>query len=236
MSKLVVITGASAGIGLATAEKFYREGFPLLLLDKSENPAFKDRAKGTVICSTLDITNFEAFRAVVGGAENTMGPVECLINNAGIAYVGHIQNQDPKEWKAQFEVNTLGAVHGIKSVVDGMVQRKRGTIINIGSRGDRSLIPMHAAYCSTKYAVRAISESLFEELSQFGIRSILISPGPTRTEISGDPSNSEEVAKYDQQFGTIPQMKASDVAEVIYWAFSQPKNVCIRNVLFSAIG
>lgn len=233
MAKLVVITGASAGIGLATAEKFYREGFSLLLLDRNENPVFQ--SKDRVICRSIDITDFDAFLNAVDVAEKSLGPVECLINNAGVAYIGYIMNQAPEEWKAHFEVNTLGAIHGIKSVINGMVQRKRGTIINIGSRGDRSLIPMHAAYCSSKYAVRAISESLFEEVSQFGVRSILVSPGPTRTDIGEDPAKNEENIQYDAQFGSIPQMEPQDVAEVIYWAFSMPPRICIRNVLFSAI-
>jgi NADP-dependent 3-hydroxy acid dehydrogenase YdfG len=235
MSGLVVITGAAAGIGLATAKKFYEHGHSLLLIDKSETFKWDVLPSKRVMCRTVDVTKLDLLIAAVKEAESVFGPAECLVNNAAIACIGNVVTQNPEEWKVQLEVNTLGAFHGVKSVIDGMVQRKRGTIINIGSEGDKNILPLHAAYCASKYAVRAFTELLYEELSEAGVRTILISPGITDTDIGEFTSKAEENVKYDVMFGKKPKMKPAEAADIIFWTYQLPQHICIRNVLFSAV-
>lgn len=157
MKKLIVITGASSGIGEAIARRLSDEGHPLLLLARRI-----DRLEALNLPNSLsvkvDVTDKASFDAAIAQGEAKFGPVDALINNAGAMLLGQIDTQDAQEWKTMFDVNVIGLLNGMQSVLAPMMERNTGTIINISSIAGKKTFPSHAAYCGTKFAVHAISE------------------------------------------------------------------------------
>ncbi|WP_047237984.1 SDR family oxidoreductase, partial [Chromobacterium subtsugae] len=154
---LIVITGASSGIGAAAAKLFSQQGHPLLLLarriDRLQALDLPD-----TLCRQVDVTDRAAMLAAVAEAEARFGPADAIVNNAGVMLLGALARQDPDEWQAMLDVNVKGLLNGIHAVLAGMQARGRGSIINISSIAGRKTFPSHAAYCGTKFAVHAISE------------------------------------------------------------------------------
>ena len=135
------------------------------------------------ICEKVDITNIDAIREAVQKAEDKFGPVDCLINNAGIMLLGLVWEQDPSEWQRMVDINVVGLLNGIHVVLKDMIDRQKGTIINISSIAGRKTYPNHAVYCGTKFAVHAMSENIREEVADKNVRVITIAPGPVETEL-----------------------------------------------------
>lgn len=127
--ELIVITGASAGIGLATAKQFAKLGHPLLLLARRVKPMQALNLENT-ICMSLDVTDRKAFEDAVRLAESQFGAVGAIVNNAGIMLLGNIVSQDPKEWDAMLDVNIKGLLNGVHAVAESMVKRNSGTIVS----------------------------------------------------------------------------------------------------------
>lgn len=159
---LVVITGASSGIGLATAKLLSSRGHALLLLSRRLAPMQQLQLPNTLALA-VDITDRAAVLAAVAEAEAQFGPVDAIINNAGVMLLGSIATQDPEQWDRMLDVNVRGLLNGIHAVASGMVERKRGTIINVSSVAGRKAFPNHVAYVGTKFAVTGLSENLREE-------------------------------------------------------------------------
>ena len=233
---LIVITGASSGIGAAAAKLFSRQGHPLLLLARRI-----DRLQALDLPDTLrrqvDVTDRAAMLAAVAEAEARFGPADAIVNNAGVMLLGALARQDPDEWQAMLDVNVKGLLNGIHAVLAGMQARGRGTIINISSIAGRKTFPSHAAYCGTKFAVHAISENLREEVAGSGVRVITIAPGAVETELLGHTTDEAIKAGYQQwKQGMGGVLDAQDVAEAIAYAYGQPQRVCIREIVLAATG
>lgn len=231
---LVVITGASSGIGAATAASFSKSGHPLLLIarrvDRLEALNLPD-----TICAGVDITDLEGLKKAVADAEAKYGPVDCIVNNAGVMLLGDAPVQDPAEWQKMFDVNVKGVLNGINTVLKGMVERKSGTIINIGSIAGLKTFPSHTAYCGTKFAVHAITEGIREEVSDSNVRSIVIAPGAVETELLSHTTSDEIKDNYESwKEGMGGAISAEDIARTIEFAYSQPQNVCIREIVIAA--
>ncbi len=232
MSKpLIVITGASSGIGEATAKKFAEQGYPLLLLARRID-RLQALALPNTLCVKVDVTDLDAFKAAIAKAEAQFGPADCLINNAGVMLLGQIDVQDPAEWQQMLNVNVMGVLNGITTVLSGMKQRQQGTIINISSIAGRKTFPNHAAYCATKFAVHALTENVREETAAYDVRLITIAPGVVETELLGHTTADKIKADYTdwkQQMGQ--PLQANDIAETIWFAYHQPQRVCIREIV-----
>ncbi len=183
MSKpLAVITGASSGIGEATAKKFSKSGYPVLLLARRlEKMEAFDLPNS--MCRKVDVTDREAVVTAVNEAEKKYGPTDMLFNNAGLARLGDIANQDPYEWDEMININTNGVMNVIYAVMNNMKSRRQGTIVNMSSIAGRKVYPDHTVYCGTKYFVHAISESIRGYLAPYDVRVIVISPGIIETEV-----------------------------------------------------
>ena len=151
---LVVITGASSGIGAAMAKSFSAAGHPLLLLARRVE-AMQALELPNSLSISVDVTDAAAIKTAITQAEAQFGPVGCLINNAGVMLLGQIDVQDPNEWSRMLNINVMGVLNGIHAVLADMKARKTGTIINISSVAGRKTFPNHAAYCATKFAVHA---------------------------------------------------------------------------------
>lgn len=232
---LVVITGASSGIGLATAKVLASRGHALLLLARRIEPMTALNLPNT-ICRAVDVTDREAFSAAVREAEQQFGPVDALINNAGVMLLGAIEQQNPAEWDKMFDVNIKGLLNGVNAVTAGMTSRAAGTIINISSVAGRKTFPNHAVYVGTKFAVHGMSENLREELSPHNVRVIVIAPGATETELLSHTTNDDIKAGYHawkaEMGGKV--LSAEDVAHAIDYAYAQPQHVCIREIVLAA--
>ncbi|MGL4603490.1 MAG: SDR family oxidoreductase [Iodobacter sp.] len=231
---LIIITGASSGIGAATARLLSSQGHPLLLLARRLDRLQALNLPDT-LCKAVDITDRTALLAAVKEAEAKFGPADGIINNAGMMLLGEMSKQDPAEWETMLDVNVKGLLNGIHAVLAGMVARKHGTIINISSIAGRKTFPGHAAYCGTKFAVHAISENLREEVSGSDVRVITIAPGAVETELLSHTTDEDIKAGYEEwKDGMGGVLAATDIAQAISYAYNQPQNVCVREIVLAA--
>lgn len=233
MKKLVVITGASSGFGMATAKKLSKLGHPLLLIARRVE-ILKEMNLPNSLCEKVDVTDYDTFANAIKKAEKEFGPVDCIVNNAGVMLLGNVATQDPKEFKKMLDVNVEGLLYGINIVLSGMIERKSGTIVNISSVAGRKTFANHAAYCGTKFAVHAISENIREEVAQNNVRVVTIAPGAAETELLSHTTSENIKGDYEDwktQIGGA--LKADDIADAIIYAYGQPQNVCVREIVIA---
>jgi Short-chain alcohol dehydrogenase of unknown specificity len=232
---LVVITGASSGIGLATAKLLSERGHALLLLARRVERMTALNLPNT-LCRSVDVTDRQAIAAAVAEAEQKFGPVDAMVNNAGVMLLGNIDDQNPNEWEQMLDVNVKGLLNGVHAVTKGMIARKAGTIINISSIAGRKTFPNHTVYVGTKFAVHGLSENLREELSQHNVRVVVIAPGAVETELLSHTTSDDIKAGYqswkEDMGGKV--LSPEDVAHAIEYAYSQPQYVCIREIVMAA--
>lgn len=232
--ELIVITGASSGIGEATAKAFAHLGHPLLLLARRVDKLINLDLPQT-LCKKADVTQRQEIINAIAEAEKRFGAVGCLINNAGMMLLGAADKQNPEEWQTMYDVNVMGVLNGIHAVLPSMIQRKTGTIINISSIAGRKTFPNHAAYCGTKFAVHALTENIREEVASNNVRMITIAPGVVETELLSHTTSESIKSDYNawkQQMGDA--LKPEDVARAIIFAYQQPPSVCIREIVLAA--
>jgi NADP-dependent 3-hydroxy acid dehydrogenase YdfG len=227
-SPLTVITGASSGIGLAAARSFAAAGHPVLLLARHVTVPVPLSGAPTQ-CAEVDVSDYDALQRAISSAEATYGSVGCLINNAGIIDARPFEQVEPESYRREVETNLLGVLNGTKAVLAGMIARQAGTIINISSISDRKTCPQAVAYTATKYAVRAISESLREAEGKHGIRVINIAPAYVKTNIHQDMGITFE--EYRQALGNPDFMTAEELAEIILYCYQLPPHLCIRDIV-----
>ncbi|EGR0767724.1 TPA: SDR family oxidoreductase [Vibrio parahaemolyticus] len=230
MKKLVVITGASSGIGEAIARRFSEEGHPLLLVARRVERLEALNLPNT-LCEKVDVTDQASLITAIEKAEAQFGPADALVNNAGVMLLGQIDTQDAAEWKRMFDVNVLGLLNGMHSVLAPMKARNSGTVINISSIAGKKTFPDHAAYCGTKFAVHAISENVREEVAASNVRVTTIAPGAVETELLSHTTSQDIKDGYDAwkvDMGGV--LAADDVARAVMFAYQQPQNVCIREI------
>lgn len=231
---LIVITGASSGIGQAAAKVFAALGYPMLLLARRV-----DRLQAlnlpNSLCKKVDVTKRAEIKKAIEEAEQKFGPVGCLINNAGVMLLGAMHDQDPEEWQTMLDVNIMGVMNGIHAVLPKMIERKDGTIINVSSVAGRKTFPSHAAYCGTKFAIHGITENIREEVAGHNVRLITIAPGAVETELLSHTTSQSIKSGYEawkDDMGGV--LHADDVAKAILFAYQQPQSVCIREIVLAA--
>ncbi len=233
MKPLVVITGASSGIGAATAKTFSEAGHPLLLvsrrLERMENLKLPNS-----LARSVDVLDVKSFAEAVSEAETLYGPVDLLVNNAGYMNLEHTAQQSPQEWQKQFEVNCIGLLNCTSVIFPKMIKRKTGTIVNIGSTAGRNIYENHTAYNGTKYAVKAMSESLRREASPHNVRVIMVSPGLVDSELTNGTSNTQILEAreiYRESIGGA--LQGNDIARGILFAYQQPQNLCVWELVMA---
>ncbi|MEE1817581.1 SDR family oxidoreductase [Streptomyces sp. SP18ES09] len=233
---LVVVTGASSGIGAATARLLSAQGHPLLLLARRlERLEALDLPQA--LCRKVDVTDRPRVDEAVREAQERFGPADAIVNNAGAMLLGRVADQPVEEWDRMIDLNIKGVLYGTRAVLPGMLGRRAGTIINVSSIAGRKTFPHHAAYVATKFAVHALSENLREEVAATGVRVVTIAPGAVETELLSHTS-SEEI-KSDYQAWKEAAGGALDpqvVAEAILYAYRQPPNVTVREIVLAATG
>ncbi|MBU2969394.1 SDR family oxidoreductase [Pseudoalteromonas sp. C2R02] len=234
MKKLIVITGASSGIGEAIAKHFSDLGHPLLLVARRLENLIALNLPNT-LCEQVDITNKATFETAIEKAQALYGPVDCLVNNAGVMLLGQVSDQTASEWQTMFDVNVMGLLNGMQTVLAPMIKANTGTIINISSIAGRKTFGNHAAYCGTKFAVHAISENIREEVADSNVRIITIAPGAVETELLSHTTSDEIKGDYEswkESMGGV--ISPDDIANTVTFAYNQPQNVCFREIVVAA--
>ncbi|WP_185899705.1 SDR family oxidoreductase [Streptomyces sp. WAC07061] len=232
-TKIVAVTGASSGIGEATARRLAADGHSLLLgarrtgrLDAlvSEITALG----GTAAARRLDVTDAADVRAFVLAARDLYGRVDVLVNNAGVMPLSPLAELRTREWDRMIDVNLRGVLHGIAAALPVMRAQGGGHIVNVGSVGAYEVVPTAAVYCATKFAVRAISEGLRQE-SAGDLRVTAVSPGVTESELADgitDPAAREAMRAYRSV-----ALPADAIAGAIAYAVSQPPEVDVNEIV-----
>ncbi len=234
MKKLVVVTGASSGIGAAIARRLSAAGHPLLLVARRVDQ-LQALDLPNCLCEQVDVTNRADFEAAIVKAEAKFGAVDALVNNAGVMLLGQIEDQSPVEWQQMFEVNVLAILNSMQVVLKDMKAKNTGTIINISSVAGRKTFSDHAAYCGTKFAVHAITENVREEVADSNVRLITIAPGAVETELLSHTTSQEIKDGYENWKDSMDGvLAADDVARAVEFAYAQPQEMCIREIVLAA--
>jgi NADP-dependent 3-hydroxy acid dehydrogenase YdfG len=231
---LIAITGASSGIGAAIARDFSEAGHPVLLLGRRLEKMQMLNLENCEIAS-VDINDRAATEAAIRNAEEKHGKVDCLINNAGVMLLGGIEDQDSEQWQRMFDLNVVALLNTTQIVLGDMIARKGGTIINISSTAGRKSYPSHAAYCGSKFAVHGLTETLRSEVAKDDVRVMIVGPGATETELLSHTTDDGIKAGYEEwkkEMGGVLDVK--DVSRSVLFAYQQPQNVCIRELLITA--
>ena len=234
--KVVVITGASSGIGATTATLLAGRGAKVVLGARRQdrlNRIVKDisAAGGTAISFAADVTRRPEVEALVKGAVASFGRVDVMVNNAGVMPMAPIQLLKVDEWDRQIDVNIKGVLYGIAAALPHMEKQKSGHIINLASVfGIKVFAPGGTVYCATKAAVRSLTEGLRVELHSQNIRCTMISPGAVATELpesSSDEASRRSVREFVDKIAISPESVASAIA----YAIEQPADVEIDEVV-----
>lgn len=231
--KVVVITGASSGIGEATARHLATQGARLVLgarrLDRLELPGSELRAEGAnVQVKAIDVTSLEDTQSLVQAAVQAFGRVDVIMNNAGVMPLSRLDALKIDEWNRMIDVNIRGVLHGIAAVLPLMQKQRSGQIINMASIGAHAVSPTAAVYCATKYAVLAISEGLRQEVGG-NIRVTVISPGVTTSELAD--SISDPTGKSQMQAFRKIAIAPDAVARAVAYAMAQPADVDVSEII-----
>jgi NADP-dependent 3-hydroxy acid dehydrogenase YdfG len=228
---LVVITGASSGIGAATARAFSTAGHPLLLLARREQP-MRDLGLPDTMVAAADANDTAAVAAAIERAEAEYGPVDLLINNAGMMALSSVVDQDPAAVQAMFDVNCVAMMKNSQLVLPGMQSRGRGTIVNIGSIAGKQLYGDHTVYNGTKYAVHAMTEGLRRENAAHGVRVLLVAPGMVDTNLLSNTGTGDVLDGYlEYKKGIGGGLVPDDIAAAILTAYSLPQHISYREIV-----
>lgn len=231
------ITGASSGIGAATARRLASAGVNLVLsarrIERLEALAAELKAKGVeVTLEPVDVSDRVAM-AAVGERLAVQGGVDLLINNAGTMPISPILSGRVDEWEQMIDVNIKGVLYAIHAVYSGMVERKQGHIVNISSVAARITFQSAGVYAGTKHAVRAISDTLRKEALRYGIRVTDIQPGSVATELPDSIKHDKirNAVKANLYANPEALLQPEDIAEAIFYAVSQPAHVDVSELL-----
>lgn len=231
--KVVVITGASSGIGESTARLLAQHGAHVVIgarrMERLEALASSIRLEGgSVEYHSLDVTRLEEMQTIVDLAQTRYGRVDVILNNAGVMPLSPLESLKVDEWNRMIDVNIRGVLHGIAAGLPVMKKQGFGQFINIASIGAYAVSPTAAVYCATKYAVRVISEGLRQEVGG-DIRVTLVSPGVTESELA-DTISDEEARDLMKEYRRI-SIPASAIAQSILYAISQPAEVDVNEIV-----
>lgn len=233
MSKTVLITGASSGIGAATARLLASNGYNLILTGRNAErlEAIKNELSEHVVATALfDVRNREEVeKALQPILENNT--IDALVNNAGNAHgLAPIQDGNVEDWDAMIDGNVKGLLYVSKPVIKQMTANKSGHIINIGSIAGKEVYPNGNVYCASKYAVDALSDGMRIDLNPFGIKVSQINPGLVNTGFSTVRFKGDKV-KADATYNGMEPLYAEDIAEVAWFMLSRPAHVNISDVV-----
>jgi 3-hydroxy acid dehydrogenase/malonic semialdehyde reductase len=233
--KTVLITGATSGIGRATARHFAKNDFKLIICGRREErlAELEDELSSFTKVHTLsfDVRDNDAVKNAVASVPQEFASIDILINNAGNAHgLDPIEKGDTDDWDAMIDINVKGLLYVSRAVIPGMTARRSGHIINIGSIAGKEVYPNGNVYCATKHAVDALNQGMRMDLNQYGIRVGAINPGAVNTEFSevrfkGDRERADKV------YNGFEPLMAEDIADIIHFVVTRPYHVNIADLI-----
>lgn len=234
MNKIALITGATSGIGRATAREFSKHNIDIIICgrrqERLDELVSELSDKVNVHALNFDVRDRKATFNALENLPDKFKKIDILINNAGNAHgLDPIQTGSLDDWDAMMDINVKGLLYVSKAIIPQMTERKSGHIINIGSSAGKEVYPNGNVYCGSKHAVLAITEGMRIDLNKFGIKVSAINPGLVETEFSKVRFKGDDKAKSVYQ--GFKALQAEDVAEVIYFTVSRPAHVNIADVL-----
>lgn len=235
MKKTALITGATSGIGRATAKRFADEGFRLIICgrrkERLDSLKTELSQKTTVHTLQFDVRDKNAVQDAMNSLPENFSKIDVLVNNAGNAHgLDPIQNGNTEDWDAMIDINVKGLLYVSRAVIPKMIEQKSGHIINIGSTAGKEVYPKGNVYCASKHAVDAINQGMRMDLNEHGIRVGAVNPGLVETEFSqvrfkGD---NDRASKVYQGFEAL---KAEDIADIIHFVVTRPYHVNIADLV-----
>ena len=235
-NKIVVITGASSGLGEATARLLSSQGATVVLgarrTERIESLATELNSKGgRALAVTVDVTRPEQVQALVDTAVKAYGRIDVMINNAGLMPHSPLERRKLDDWNQMIDVNIKGVLYGIAAALPYMQEQKSGHFINVSSVAGHKVRPGSAVYAATKHAVRVISEGLRQEVKPYNIRTTVISPGAIATNLP-DSVTEADIAAGIRDYYTKFAIPAESFAQAVAYALNQPEEVDINEILF----
>ena len=235
MSKIALVTGATSGIGKATAQILAKNNYKIILCGRREERLIElknELSAFTEVCTlSFDVRDKKAVFASINSLPKEFSKIDVLINNAGNAHgLDSIQNGDLDDWDAMIDINVKGLLYVSKAIIPKMIEQKSGHIINIGSIAGKEVYANGNVYCASKHAVDALNQAMRIDVNPYGIRVGGIHPGAVETEFSevrfkGDSERAANVYK-----GFEP-LRAEDIADIIHFVISRPYHVNIADLL-----
>lgn len=232
--KTIIVTGASSGIGEATARRLAKEGNNIILAARSEDTLENiadelNDTDGTAMAFPVDVTNRKRMKQMVKKAIDEFGQVDAIVNNAGIMPLSMMKNTHEDEWEQMIDVNIKGVLNGISAVMDHFRERGSGHIINMSSVAGVEVFTGSAVYSGTKHAVEAITKGLRQELSDTGVRATVIRPGATESNLTDTITDEDIRAHFDGM--DMETIDADAIARSISYALRQPDDVTVAEVM-----
>ena len=235
--KVAIITGASSGIGEATAHRLAESGARVVLaarrVERLEALAADiERREGTALVAPTDVTDERSVQRLARTALDAFGRIDILINNAGIMPLSPISKLKVAEWDRMIDVNIKGVLYCVAATLPTMLEQGSGHIINVSSVAGRRPFPSGAVYSATKFAIRAISQGLRLELSPIkGIRVTDIEPGVVATELTHHITDNETANRFQEMWAEKTPLESIDIAETILFVLSRPDHVNVNEIL-----
>ena len=241
--KVVVIMGASSGIGAATANLLAEKGAKLSIaarrLDRL-NEIKEQHPNSEILTFAVDVTKADEVQSVIDQTVENFGRIDVLYNNAGIMPVNNLAKKARDEWNRMLQINVMGVLNGIAAALPIMEKQKSGHIIATDSVLGRMVLPGYAVYSGTKYAVRAIMEGLRQEERQYNIKSTIIDPGSVKTELFKTINNKdvrEELEKAMNQPGAeMFGLQPTEIASAVAFAIDTPANMAVNEMIVRPTG
>ena len=234
--KVVVITGASSGIGEASAEALAAEGAAVVVAARRDE-RLEDLVRringngGKALSVAADVTDEKQAHGLIQKAKDELGRVDILVNNAGVMQLSKIEKGLADEWRRMFDVNVLGLLYGTDAAIQVMKEQGSGHLVNISSLVGRKTGPFRGAYAGTKSAVNAISETLRIELLEDNIRVTVVEPGAVETELPCHITDEEAQEAISGLVGSLEPLQPEDIAAAIVYCVTQPEHVSVNEML-----
>lgn len=239
MRKTVLITGATSGIGEATAIKFAEATHRLIVTGRRKKRLYEltehlvEEYGIEVLPLCFDVRERKQVEKCLGNLPEEWRDIDILVNNAGLAAgLSHVDESDINDWDQMVDTNVKGLLYVTRAVVPGMVRREKGHIINIASTAGKEVYENGAVYCATKHAVDALSKGMRIDLLKHNIKVTNIAPGMTETEFSLVRFKGDK-AKADTVYAGVTPLTGEDIAGVIFYCASLPQHMCINDVVIT---
>lgn len=236
--KVIVITGASSGLGEAAARHLTARGARVVLgarrIDRLKSLADELNLKYAVqraLVRQTDVTDRDQVQSLVDEAVRGFGRIDVLVNNAGLMPISPLERLKVDDWDRTIDVNLKGVLYGIAAALPHMQRQKSGQIVNVASTAGHKIMPNGTVYSATKHAVRALSEGLRQEVKPWNIRTTIVSPGAVNTELQ-ESITETDIAKGMQEFYKAVAIPADSFARALAFAIDQPEDVDVNEIVF----